>query len=393
MKKWMINAATCDVTQVAEETLKNYESVSINAALVMVSEESKALLHRYNVAVNAAMVLTVPKGITLQTVNGMHEISGTGDFSGNLLVVNGKLTIAQEGLEAAKSYYRIIVNGSALCPKSVAGQLPNLQVNGKLTVYPDGAVVLGETKRIDRMFALRARNKLYFASSKLLFVDEKLDASALAETGATFAAPEAVVLEGMEKDIVPLLPEDCEITVLETGLVYVEDDVNLTEKAIKRMGKRLFVDGDCTIESENAMEEIEKLVVKGTLMLSETLEDRLDEKEILYESIEIVKEYGKVLREKSMVKVTKEMLAEAGEKGLLIRDCGIVKLDEAISAEDIARHMTISDVGVLVCSEEQQGAVETVSMEVGKIGQDTGMNGLFEQKEDTIVTSAAQYVL
>ena len=53
-KTMVINCALCDATQTREETLQAYDQVIINAATVLVSEESSQLLHRYNVSLNSA---------------------------------------------------------------------------------------------------------------------------------------------------------------------------------------------------------------------------------------------------------------------------------------------------------------------------------------------------
>ena len=41
MKKMMVNCAVCDMRSVSEETLKNYEQITVNAATVFVTPEKK----------------------------------------------------------------------------------------------------------------------------------------------------------------------------------------------------------------------------------------------------------------------------------------------------------------------------------------------------------------
>lgn len=60
-KKLIINAAICDARSVSETTLESYEDININAATVLVSNETKELMARYNVTMNTAEVTEVSK--------------------------------------------------------------------------------------------------------------------------------------------------------------------------------------------------------------------------------------------------------------------------------------------------------------------------------------------
>ena len=142
-KTMVINCALCDATQTREETLQAYDQVVINAATVLVSEESAQLLHRYNVSLNAAAVYTVPAGCQPKIQNGRYTISGDRTPERpTALMVNGALTIQPGSQEALRGYAAILVNGSVSCPESLSGQLPQLQVNGSTVIYPDNAILL-----------------------------------------------------------------------------------------------------------------------------------------------------------------------------------------------------------------------------------------------------------
>ena len=147
MKKMIVNCATCDMRKVSEETLQNYEKVMVNCATVLVTPRTKELLNRYDVSLNAGDVLEVPDGedVSINSYNGTYELTGDkapqpGEKA--LLMVNGSLTVGPDALEAAKAYQKIKVSGTVLLPKSMAGILNNLQVNGSVNAYPDGAILL-----------------------------------------------------------------------------------------------------------------------------------------------------------------------------------------------------------------------------------------------------------
>ena len=134
MKTKVINSAVCDARAVTEESLKGFERIIINSAVLIVGEDSKELLNKYPVTMNVANVLELPAGqdINVQTINGKAEIGPDSDGTGSFLMVNGKLTIADGSLDAVKSYYGIQVNGKVLMPRSFEGQFPNIKVNGKI---------------------------------------------------------------------------------------------------------------------------------------------------------------------------------------------------------------------------------------------------------------------
>ena len=80
MKKMVVNCAICDMRNVTEETLQNYEQVIVNAATVLVTATSKELVNRFNVVMNTAEVLEVPDGenVRVNTQNGVCELTADG---------------------------------------------------------------------------------------------------------------------------------------------------------------------------------------------------------------------------------------------------------------------------------------------------------------------------
>ena len=64
-KKLVINAAVCDARSVSEATFNSYKEININAATVLVTQETKDLMAKYNVNMNAAEVMEVLKKLKL----------------------------------------------------------------------------------------------------------------------------------------------------------------------------------------------------------------------------------------------------------------------------------------------------------------------------------------
>ena len=58
MKKLKINAATCDVHKVTEETLSAYDKVEIHTACIVTSPAAQALMGRYAVVTSSPNTTT-----------------------------------------------------------------------------------------------------------------------------------------------------------------------------------------------------------------------------------------------------------------------------------------------------------------------------------------------
>ena len=388
-KNKMINAATCDARNVTEESLTGYENITINAAILIVNERSKELLNKYPVTMNAATVLEVPDGenISVQSINGKGEIGPDADGTGVFLIVNGKLSIADGSETAVKSYYRIMVNGKVLMPKSYEGRFSNIQVRGKTEYYPDGATILKADTEIDDLFVLRAANTLYYCSGNLFFLDAGIDTEKMIEKGLKFTAKKIVIAESLISKLVSLFDEEAEIVKVPDGTKLIDDDLELKPKTIKKLSS------------------LEYLFADGTVSVNKELEDAFEEIESVYDALKIIDpELGRIT-DRPMVKVNAAVL-EKYPKGVRVEDCAKVTLSEDLSAEDIIEKLHIVDCAMVICSKEQEEAVGMIAEDVAMIqvsgqgsddedGEDGGAPGMLGsilgKLKDTQIINAAEY--
>lgn len=406
-KNKMINAAACDARAVTEESLAGYENITINAAILIVNERSKELLNKYPVTMNAATVLEIPDGdnISVQSINGKGEIGPDNDGTGVFLMVNGKLVIADGSQEAVKSYYRIMVNGKVLMPKSFEGQFSNIQVSGKTEYYPDGATILKADTEIDDLFIARAANTLYYCSGNLFFLDAGIDTEKLLSKGLKFTAKKVVIAESLIGKLVTLFDEEAEIVKVPDGTRLIDDDLELKPKTIKKYGTRLCVTGDVSIKDAEALSSLEYLFADGTVSVNKELEDAFDEIESVYDELKIIDPDLGLIVDRPMVKVGAAVLKKY-PKGVRVEACAKVTLSEDLSAEDIMEKLHIVDCAMVICTKEQEEAVNMIAEEVAMIkvsGQDSddedgadgmvgGMLGSFLGKlKDTQIINAAEY--
>ena len=405
MKNKVINVATCDTRGVTEESLAGFDNITINAGAIIVNERSKELLNKYPITMNTANVLELPEGqdITVKSINGKGEIGPDADGAGGLLMVNGKLVIADGSKEAVKSFYRIIVNGKVMMPKSYEGQFPNIQINGKTSYYPDGATILKADTEINDLFVLRASNTLYYSSGNLFFLDTGIDTEKMIEKGMKFFARKILIAESLISKLVSLIDEEAEIVKVPDGTKLIDDDLELKPKTIRKFGTKLCVTGDVSIEDAEALSSLEYLFADGTISVNKELEDAFDEIESVYDELRIIDPDLGYLVDRPIAKVSAAVLGKY-PKGVRIEDCAKVTISEDLSPDDIMEKLHIEDCALVVCTKAQEEAVNMIAEDVAMIkvsGQDQdpqedemlgGMFGsLLGKLKDTQVINAAEY--
>ncbi|MBQ6147160.1 MAG: hypothetical protein IJI82_09025 [Clostridia bacterium] len=408
MKKMIVNCATCDMRKVSEETLQSYEQIVVNSALVLVTPRTKELLNRYNVMLNTADVMEVPEGdnVRLNSQNGTYELTSDGMPEAGgiaLLMVNGSLTVGEDALEAARAYQSIRVNGTVNMPKSMAGKLTNLSVNGSINAYPDGAIRLKRNAVVDRTFPLRVReNALYWAARRLVFLDTALDVEKLAQKGVRFSSREALMAESLAETVTPLLTDDTDITVVPDGTGFVNGYAMVDKRFLKKFGTKLYVNGDLIVKSDGAeaLSKIEYLYVNGTAKVPADLIDAFEEINAQYAELKIVKNWGKIIEDQVRVKVDTTLLEKYPE-GVFVTDCAMVKLAKDLTPEMIMERLAIADCAQVFCTEEQESAVSAIAEDVASIGaMGEAMDGIMDivtgslhLNPDVKVINAADYVM
>ena len=336
MKKLNVKAVVIDLRHVSEETLASYEHIQIHAALAMTSPRTEALLAKYPVELDATSVQCYDDDAKVNMVNGKTELTASHKPEGkSVLIVNGKANIAADAGDTLRAYGKIIVNGKVLCPAGLAGLVTEkCTINGKLAVYPDEAVVLKGTVKLDRSFLLRAQARLYWTEKQFVAVDPKLDVAALAAKGVRFAAPKAILLEQFTETLAPLFTENTELIVLPEGTAVVDDDFELTPKTFRRYGSKIYVMGDVNISDDAAevLGQVEYLHASGDVSLN-----------------------------------LKPELLELDPAGVTCANCAVVTLDKTLTPEEIVAKLRLNCCAIVRCTAAQEAAAAAVAVNVAQI--------------------------
>lgn len=399
MKKLSINAATCDVRKVQEDTLSAYESIEITAALLLTNARASALLAKLPVDLNVASTLDCgdDEDIRLNALNGKTVLSGKDIPAGGrqYLMVNGKCTITPDAAPALDHYAGIMVNGVVYCPKSLASKLASLAtVNGAMSTYPDDAVILKKNTKLDRVFLLRAKDALYWTDGTIYAMDDTLDAAALAVKGARFEAETAVISDAIAENLAPLFSEDTELVLVPAGTKLVDDDLKLTPATLRRYGSNLYVTGDVEIDAACAglLESVEALIVKGDLIAPAELEDELLAiPQLEYDELYLGR--GRILCNKAKVQVEGVAINEDSSELSCIA-CAKVLIAPDVPSDVILKKLHLDGCAKVCCTAEQLAAVQAVSNSVAKFETSKAKDDEdADEGSDTVRINAMNYTL
>ena len=249
-----------------------------------------------------------------------------------------------------------------------------LTVNGSTELYPDGAVLLKNGTQIDRLFVLRAGEKLYYAGL-LVLLDLTLPVDRLLEKGSCFAAKKIVLAESLVEPLIDRIDERAEIVIVPDGTAYANEKSTLDRTFLSRWGMKVFLHDDLDIpaEAEELLSRLEFLQVTGTVTVDESLADAFYAKGFRCDKVTVKKmeRCGRVISDRVSFKLTLETLEHCAD-GLHITDCAAVILAEDIPSQMILERLSISDCAMVRCSAEQEGAVHLISEDVAQITTEDG---------------------
>lgn len=369
MKKLNVDAVVLDLRHLTEETLAAYDQCEMDAVFALTNPQAQALLNQYGVKLDVVQSIHCEEDVETTTINGKATLDGTSiPEKKRVMVVNGKLSVKPDGVKALEQYCGIVVNGKLYCPESLASVVTaKCTVNGKLCLYPDDAVILNSTTRLDKMFLLRAQPKLYWAEKLFIAVDPKLDAEALAAKGARFSSQKAILTERNAEILAPLFTEETELMILPDGTAVLEDDLELSAGTLRRYGTRLYVAGDVTVPegAEELLGRMEYLHVAGDVLLPAALEEAFyGIPDLEYDSLRVL--LGHAIVGSPRLKLGKAML-DLYPQGVTCVDCAMVELEETLEPDVIAKKLRFDGCAFVRCTEAQENAVLAVSKDVAKV--------------------------
>lgn len=396
-KTLQINCATCDIRNLSEETLSQYEKVKVNAAIIITNQAAQVLLGKYAVKINTASTFSVEDDVRLSTFNGPVTLSAGQSVPQEkaFAVINGPLTLEPGCEEQLEGYAFAAINGPVICPASMTGLLSRFLINGSIQPYPDGATILKRSTVLDRFFHLRGKqDALYYAARQIIALASDIDFAKLAEKNVRFATKALIVSESLAEAAVPLFDDKADIVVLPDGCAYVDGDTQLSGALLKRYGGKLYIDGSLIVDpdSEALLDQVSYLKVDGDLLVCRSLKDRVMAMDIEYDELRVVG--GVLITDRNQAEISAAMLENAAD-GVSVQDCATVLIAEDIAPELLREKLvSIADCAAVQCTPEQRPVIEELARDVayitcGNLEEEAGED---EDEDEAVVRiNAATY--
>lgn len=372
--KLMVNCDLCDTRKLKEEDYSHYEKITINTDLLIVSKDSKSIFNRLPITANydTEIELSDDAEVSVKIANGPYEITGkTSADEHTIFLVNGPLTIEPDTEEIIKKYDKIVANGPVKYPKSMEGCLNKMTINGPVQTYPDGYVLLGSDFTIDKYFPLRAReNGRYYVDNEVVIKDSTVDAAMLAAKNILFASDRVILPESLINDIAKIFDEQTEFVVVPEGMKLIYGDSALNHRLLNKEGGKLFIYGNLDVDKEADIEallpQVQKLIVKGCVLLRANQEEAFYKLDAEYDEIKIIRDCRRISN------VPKAYLDKAlfdnSPNGIEVCNAAEVVISDNVSPEMILEKLSVTNCAKINCSKEQESAASTIAVNVAKIG-------------------------
>jgi hypothetical protein len=374
-KTMTIYCEICDTRRIQEKAYQGYDKIILNAEVVIVNGQSKAVLEKLNINCNAEEFIEVDNDngsdIPLVSINGVYSIGSAVPAEEHIiLMINGSLMINPGAEEALKHYKAILVNGSVLCPDSMSAHLSRMSINGSTAIYPDGYILLPNNFVIDKYFPLRAANNgKYFVPNAVKLLDKTVNTAQLAEKNIQFKTKKLLVPEEKIEEVAPLFEESTEFIVIPCGFTAVDGNAKLDGELIKKYGNKIFVYGNLDAKGDisDITSQIDSLKITGRVALTKKSAVEFNKINAEYKKADIVKEV--ILRNKAVVRLNNDSISLSAE-GISLINCGVVTIESDVIPQSIIRLVDMKNIGTVVCSQEQVTAVEMIGINIGRITTD-----------------------
>lgn len=361
-KCFILNCNICDTRKVREKTLTDFDNIVINTDIILQNTFSKEILMKYPIVMNCDTVIESDKEIILK--ENLSITSDTVIDEDKVYIVTNKLSIEKGCEEVLAKFDKVYSLGSARYPESLANLLSNFTFSGDTLVFPDDSIVMDNTKIIDDIFEITAKdNSLYYAKNKIVI--SKIDVNPIIAKGIKFKTKKLIVDKALLAKTLPLFNSDVELVVLPENCSYHNGNATLDPAFIKKHGNNVYVDGSTTVNGDSNLSNIEYLFTNGDVNIIERLQDDFMKLNTVYNNINFIK--GKFLGNVGSINIDKFML-ETSLDGVLVENFVNATISENVSPELIVKRLSIRNGGNVSCSEEQIGAVQMIASNVGNIG-------------------------
>lgn len=355
----ILNCDICDMRELKESSIMNYEKIIINTNILLQNNSSKEMISKFSNVINSSTSISSEKEIILKENLIINQNSDIKEDC--VYIITGNLIIEQNSKECIEKIMKLYALGSIKYPMSLENTLSNFVLDCKVITYPDDCLFLDDTIVIDDMFEYIAiEDALYFARNKIVLTN--IDIEPLINKNLYFYTKELIVDKNIVKKVMPMFNKDVCITILKDNQCYFNGNTSLECSLIKRLGRSLFIDGNVFVNKDSDLKNIDTLTVNGNLDVIESRYDEILNMDIKYNKLNVVK--GEIIENHGKFTLDNNTLENAIE-GITIRNCGMVMIDKDVLVSNISTKLQLINCGYVECVKEQKGALQTISNSIG----------------------------
>lgn len=310
-KHLKVNTAMMDMISTKPETIDAYDEISINCAMCLTTAKTRQLLSKGRIKVNTSAVVDCGNDddVEVVTINGGKKT--TAQFAApqkpTILIVNGGLIIEDSPKKNIDQYRNVIVNGGVLHPMSF--DTSNIHTNGAMIPYPDGATLILRHLDLDNSFIKAAvPGTVYYVQGvpsdmgaigdgnmdelkkTALHATEPLDLELLKSKNIRFYTTWVTAIEENAEQLLKIIDGCIGSTIIPAGYKIMQGG-KLDMLAVRRFGKRIYVEGDLEVQAENsdALAALEGLIVTGNTRIADSVADEFFKKCTKYNGLTVFK--------------------------------------------------------------------------------------------------------
>lgn len=367
MKKIIRDVAALNLCGATAESLAEIAAIE-NVAVVLVTPRVRSLMQHVEMR-DIATVKEVPDGARMLMLNGELLLTADQLAQPCYLMVNGRLRLDES---MTPELIAAMVAGGMVNGELIAGEKQQaallccgVQVNGKNTVIPEGSRLRESNAPLTAQEAAGMSGNWMRLGQTVL---EPGAAKVLRERGVKLTGTAgAVVPQEDAEDFYALWQGQGEITLLDTSVRYVPEDLTLrgADAVLKLRGDR-YVAGDLTLTETVApahLAGLGRLWVTGTLMLPEALLDTVLPH--LANEPELVPYQGKLLVDEGQMQLGEAELA-VYDQGVTLLVQGRLELREDLAPQTLREKVRlIYNCGQVELNAEQQAALLPAAINQG----------------------------
>ncbi len=386
------NIGVLNVMDIKEEIANEITELK-NIGLLIESDKSQALLSKCK-KINIGSTIKIPLDLNFKIIatNGESKIDKEfleGLIDPVIFLVNGSMEISND-VEVQlfnEKVYKILLNGTLICPKNIKGILESKStINGLTHCYNSDYKYISKNIRLNNKFLKGLKNNSKLAFDKLIIID-KIDLNLLEERIANLQILNKLIMsEEYEDKISQIVDEYYDVNTIvvpegEGEIKYFSEKIIIDDKFIREFNRdTLFVDGSVEIylKEEIKIADHIKFLACESVICNKEYYNQI--KDVVADGVDI-----KIVEGRLIDNLGKMVLSEdynANDR-VTIRNYGKITVEESYDIKKLEGIASIINFGAIEVPLDKMSALKSkIKENYGKIKEKVNDEGVKLDKED-----------